>query len=160
MDARPYVSKKIRFDLTRLESPFYRADVEFHGVDHSGASYQARVFLNNTKADKNTPTDLSHGYVGSFFVFGHGGCLGDIGHCETRAGRKKYDVIPNQLRPQNLSLIATDKIRELGKKAKEFTVTIVPILAGGMAEVSQEDVDLENVVKLDDVSIITYDLEV
>ena len=38
--------------LDGLARQFSRADIEFHGVDHAGASYEGRVFLDNPTADK------------------------------------------------------------------------------------------------------------
>src|SRR5690349_17602205 len=68
--------------IETLPSEYERADLEFIGVDHAGASYEARVYLNNPNANSATePTD-ANGYAGSFYVFGHGGCYGDVGHCD------------------------------------------------------------------------------
>lgn len=58
-----------------------RADLVFYEVP--GPSYEAEVFLDNPKADADTPRELDSGYAGSFAVFGHGGCYGDEGHCAT-----------------------------------------------------------------------------
>ncbi len=69
--------------VNELPSQFSRADLEFIGVDHSGASYEARVFVNNPSADIGTQTNEANGYAGSYYIFGHGGCFGDIG-----AGRR------------------------------------------------------------------------
>ena len=53
-----------------------RADLVFYGVDHAGPSYEARVFINNPKADAETERVDEQGYAGSFAVFGHNGCFG------------------------------------------------------------------------------------
>ena len=43
------------------------------------------MFLNNTKADVDTPREINEGFVGIFTIFGHGGCVGDEGgHCEVQ----------------------------------------------------------------------------
>jgi hypothetical protein len=154
---KPYLSKEIHFDMGKLESDFYRADLEIKGLDHSGPSYQGRVFLNNPKANYDTPTSMAEGYVGSFFVFGHGGCLGDMDHCDVHAERKKFDTVPNPVTPEDTSIIVTDQLKKLAKRTKEFTVSIVPILTGGM--MNPEELDTEHVVNLDKISIVTYDLE-
>lgn len=156
--ARTYTSEKIHLNIRDLESEFYRADVVFQGLDHAVASYEGRIFINNPKAKYDTPTDSEHGYVGSYFVFGHGSCLGDAGHCDVHAGRQKFDVIPNPLQPYDLSVIITDKLKELGKTTEDFTVTVVPYVAPA-PKLGQEEVDLQNVVKVDKVSIVTYDKE-
>jgi hypothetical protein len=36
--AKPYVSHQIYLNIKKLENPFYRADIEFRGVDHSAES--------------------------------------------------------------------------------------------------------------------------
>ena len=156
---KTYVSGKMKLDVARLENDFYRSDLVIHGLDHSGPSYEGRVFINNPKADHDTLDDSAVGYVGSFFVFGHGGCLGNEDHCDVTRTTTRFNMIPNPLVPEKIPLIVTDKLKELGKKAKEFTITIVPRLAGGSEEVCQKDADLENVISLHHVSIETYDKE-
>jgi hypothetical protein len=147
-----YVSKPMYLKLDKLENRFKRADIEFHGIDHSGASYEGRVFLNNPKADKNTPKASANKYVGSFYIFGHGGCFGDIGHCEVSKEQRTYDYRPSHpLTPAYKRIIVTEQLRELAKNSDKFTVTIVPILAGGTTATYQE------IVKLEKISIITYD---
>lgn len=49
-----------------------RADLIFAGVDQAGPSFEARVFLNNPRADEGTPRGTQAGYAGSFHVYGYG----------------------------------------------------------------------------------------
>lgn len=160
---KPYVSDKIAFKMKDLEKPFYRADLELRGVDKSGPSYEGRVFLSKYDREEHpsqdTPTDEAHGYVGSFFVFGNGGCYGDMGHCDLNLSKTKFDVIPNREKPENITLMVTDKLKEISQDSGEFRVTVVPVSADGMNFVCQTGVDLENIVKIDKVSVVTYDLE-
>jgi tyrosinase len=150
-EPKPFVSKPLHLDIRRLENPFKRADIEFYGIDHSGSSYEGRVFLNNPEAKQSTAKAPAKGYVGSFYIFGHGGCFGDIGHCEIHGDRRPYDYRPSHpLTPAYKRIIATDKIRQLGKNTSEFTITIVPVLAKGT-------IATDEVVKLERISIITYD---
>jgi hypothetical protein len=155
---RAYTSERIHLNIRDLESEFYRADLVFHGLDHAVPSYEGRIFINNPKAKYDTPTDLKHGYVGSYFVFGHGSCLGDAGHCDVHAGSQKFDVIPNPLQPYDLSVIITDKLKELGRTTEDFTVTVLPCVVPP-PKLDGEEVDLENIVKVDKVTIETYDKE-
>jgi len=76
---RRFASKALDVPADREE--ITRADLIFYGVDHSGPSYEARIFFDNPRADAETPRDADVGYAGSFAVFGHGGCYGDEGHC-------------------------------------------------------------------------------
>src|SRR5215469_8045801 len=90
--AKKFVSDKI--GLGAFNQQFYRADLVFEGVDHAGATFEARVFLNNETANENTPTTGEQGYAGSFHIFGHGGCFGEAGHCEVRSNPRPYDPRP------------------------------------------------------------------
>ena len=85
-----FVANPLTVTLTAPGEPYYRADLEFHGVDHSKASFEGRLFINNPDAGPDTPTG-DESYVGSFWVFGHGGCAGDEGHCEPPAERRAFD---------------------------------------------------------------------
>ncbi|MGB5090949.1 MAG: hypothetical protein WBN72_08410 [Nitrososphaeraceae archaeon] len=151
-----FKSEAIHLDIQKLESEFYRADMILTGVDRSVPSYEGRVFINNPSANDDTSLDSDNGYVGSYFVFGHPSCLGDKGHCDVHAERQKFNVIPNPLVPEDISIIITDKLKEMGRKTKDFTITIVPIVISPPV-VGEEEVDVKNVVKLDKVSIVTYD---
>src|SRR5690349_10779254 len=106
--ANVLTSDPIRIDA--LDREFYRADIEFHGVDHAGASYQARVFLNKADADERTPRTIPE-YAGCFHIFGHGGCLGDVGHCDVKP-RRPYDPRPGHpLTPGRKAVVATEAVR-------------------------------------------------
>ena len=85
----------LRFPAEEGLAPFTRADVVITGVDHSAASYEVRLFLNNPAATADTPRTAEQGYAGRFTIFGHGGCYGDEGHCEVPAP----SADPTDLRP-------------------------------------------------------------
>lgn len=145
-----YVSSKIPVDA--LKKTFRRADLIFDGVDHSGASYEARVFLNNPQANAKTPTNGQHGYAGTFHIFGHGGCFGDVGHCEVRGVPRPYDPRPaHPLTPARKVLIATEALRKAVSKGKPMTVTVVPIVRAGT-----DLCDFDDVFKFDKLSVLTY----
>ena len=88
---RAYISPEIVLDIKKLENEFYRADIEIHNVHHAGQSYEGRIFLNNRNANQNTPMDEKNNYAGSYHIFGHGGCFGDIGHCDYKSERRRYE---------------------------------------------------------------------
>jgi hypothetical protein len=134
------------------EADFKRADLRFIGVDHSGASYEGRIFFNNPKANEKTPTTAASGYAGSFYVFGHGGCFGDVGHCDVPTHRREHDLRqPHPLMPQNINVIITDALRRQLKKGGEIHITVVPVVMA-----STEKSDLKNVLKFDHFEILTY----
>jgi hypothetical protein len=109
------------------ERTFSRADLVFYGVDHSGPSFEGRVFFGNPGADPRTPLDLD-GYAGSFHIFGHGGCFGDPGHCAVPSGRRDpFDLRPpHQLTPVTVTVIVTEALR--CHPAPTVEVTVVPVV--------------------------------
>lgn len=153
---KKYVSKPLKLSLSKLEKKFYRADLEFQGIDHSGPSYEGRVFINNPNANRDTEKTLAYGYVGAFYIFGHGRCYGDEGHCEVIKERRPFDLRPGHpLTPLDKRITITDQLKEIAKNTDEFSITIVPILVGeGKMEDTRQDL-----VQLEKISIITYNKE-
>jgi hypothetical protein len=157
-------TSKIHVNKEDLERDFYRADLRLLGVDIKVPTYEGRVFINSTRANLDTPTvdtptDLEHGYVGSYGIFGHSACLGDEGHCDVHTQRLKFDVIPYRLVPEDISITITDKLKSLARQTSDFTITICPIVCPPIEERDMEKVDLKNVVKINKVSIELYDKE-
>jgi len=110
--------------------PFTRADVVIAGVDHSGTSYEVRLFLNNPAATAETPRTAEQGYAGRFTIFGHGGCYGDEGHCEVPApSTDPTDLRPaHPLTPLDTYVTITDALRQiLARDGALHTVTLVPV---------------------------------
>ena len=145
-------------ELPELPAPdaISRADLVFYGVDHSGPSYEGRVFLNNTNANADTELELHAGYAGSFDVFGHGGCFGDEGHClPDQRFIDEFDVrAPHPLRPLTLTVIATDAIRSAlaDSSVSEVTVTVVAVVPAGDYPRARRDP-----LKFDYVRLLTYE---
>ncbi len=136
---------------TLLDAEFTRADIEFHGLDHSGATYEGRVYLNRPDASEQTPRDVPE-YAGSYFLFGHGGCLGDPGHCAVTP-RRFYDPrSEHPLTPTLKVVIATEAIRRAKDGADQITVTVVPILLSTNKTVGTP----EDLVDYNEVRIVTY----
>ena len=113
-------------ELPAADRPFERADLIFYGLDHSGASYEARVFMDQRGVGGDADT-THRAYVGSFFILGHGGCFGDVGHCDIPAERDPFDLRPaHQLEPAVRVLTITEPLRALlerGVEAAKVTVT-------------------------------------
>jgi hypothetical protein len=151
-----FVSEPLKVDLRKFRNKIYRADLEFDGIDHSGASYEGRVFVNNPHADYNTEKKAETGYVGSLYVFGHGGCFGDMGHCDVQMDRRPYDFrSAHQLTPIKKRLTITETVFERIKNTEKLIVTIVPILPKGMMMTNIKHP--EDVIKLESISLIMYD---
>jgi hypothetical protein len=155
VQAKAYTSEPISVEASPLAEQFNRADIEFHGLDHSEESFQGRVFLNNPDADENTELTPDQGYAGSFSVFGHGGCFGDVGHCEVPTEQRAHD--PRQshpLIPQTKVVRATEALRRAAAQGEGFKVTVVPVLPNGIERPDTEGI--EDVLKFDHISIISY----
>ena len=131
---RPFVSKSTGLTLVDVGTNFHRADLVFDGVDHSGRSYVLRVFFNNPAATENTDPSAENGYAGSVYVFGHGGCFGDEGHCEVPVERQSFDLRPpHQLTPAKMWLEVTDAIHQLAQREESLVITVVPVMTGEAA---------------------------
>jgi hypothetical protein len=135
-------------ELPMANRPFDRADLIFYGLDHSGVSYEGQVFLDARGVGADA--DETHrAYVGSFFIFGHGGCFGDVGHCEIPTTRDPFDLRPpHQLEPAVRILTVTDATRALmdrGVQAAKVTVNA-----------RTADRQAANVLAFDTVRLATY----
>lgn len=152
MQSKAYVSPSVTISAPALKGDYKRADIEFHGVDHSGASFEARVFLNDPGANEHTPTTLDTGYAGAFHIFGHGGCYGDAGHCKITGEPRAYDPRPSHpLAPTQKKVIATEALRHASAQGPDMTITIVPVITS-----LTEKCDLDDVLKFDHINIVTY----
>lgn len=120
-------------ELPPAQRPFERADLIFYGLDHSGASFTANVFMGprgvGAQADRSNKA-----YVGRFFIFGHGGCFGEKGHCDIPPEADPFDLRPaHQLEPATRILTVTDSIRELLERGAEAAKVTVIAEAEGRA---------------------------
>jgi tyrosinase len=155
-----FVSEPLELPAHGVEADFVRADLQFHGVDHSGLSYEARVFLNQPDADLETPPEPGDkgGYAGSFHVFGHGGCFGDVGHCDVPTDRNPNDRrLPHPLTPHTKTVIVTEQLRRLRDHTDtgQLTVTVVADVYGlGDLPVGR---DASEPLLFDSISLVTYE---
>jgi hypothetical protein len=151
-------SHALHFERGHLQrGDFKRADLVFEGVDHAGPSYEARVFLNNPGAAVETPRTLDDGYAGSFHIFGHGNCFGDVGHCDVNdRGKAPFDLRgPHPLTPARKLVKVTDALKHvLDRDGKLENVTMVPVAFGQPAT---NEADPEGFLKYDSVRLVTYD---
>lgn len=147
-----YVSEP--FEMPGLEdagTEFRRADLVFYGVDHTGPTYEARIFVNNPDADLSTPVDAAQGYAGSFTVFGHGGCYGEEGHCDpTERTTDPFDLRPEHpLTPQTKTVIVTDAVRPLW--GSPIVVTVVAVVAG------EDGAEATDALAFERIRLFTYE---
>jgi hypothetical protein len=114
-------------ELPPAERPFDRADLIFYGLDHSGPSYEAQVFM-AARGVGGEPGRSHRAYVGSFFILGHGGCFGDVGHCDIPTAADPFDLRPaHQLEPAVRILTITEPLRAM--LAQGLTATKVTVVA-------------------------------
>lgn len=130
---------------------YVRADIELLGLDHSGPSYEGRVFVNNKRANAKTPTDTKNGFAGRYHVFGHGQCFGDEGHCEIPKRRPEDHRSPHKLEPIVERLTVTEAIRHAAAKSTKVSITIVPVLKAATI-----GCDLDDVVRFERLRLVTY----
>ena len=147
-----FISPEIPLSFDRSENEFYRAVIEFYGIDVSGPSYKGRVFVNNPKANENTPLNEANGYVGSYHIFGHDGCWGDKDHCEMPPRRTYDSRIQSSLAPAYKFLNATKIVQKLIWSKSNATITIIPIVGRG-----QRMSDAKDVVHMSRIRINCYE---
>lgn len=145
-----FVSDPLANPAAAGEPEFTRADLVFYGVDHSGPSFEARVFLNNPGAGLDTPRDPEAGFAGSFTIFGHAGCAGDAGHCEVPGQpADPFDARPpHPLTPQTKTVIITDALHRVTDP--ELTITVVPVRPGPL------EAEVVDVLRFDEFRLLTY----
>jgi hypothetical protein len=145
-------SEGIPIPIWEGQPRFARADIELHGLSHRHDTYEGRVYLNNARASARTAPEARNGYAGSFFVFGHGPCYGDEGHCNLDPGPiHPFDYRrPDPLTAQVAVVNVTQRLLKLiDAGATELTVTIVPVDGAGKAA--------GDVLEFERLSLITYD---
>jgi hypothetical protein len=152
-----FTSKSIELDVKSMrDEDVARVDLEFLGLEHAGPSYEGRVFVNNSDADQNSPTTKESGYVGSYYIFGHGGCFGGSGHCSVDETERPYDYrTTHPLTPIYKRIEITEFIKDVTEDKYTFTVTVVPVIANGM-ENWPVHIDLENIIQLEKIALKTY----
>jgi hypothetical protein len=131
---------------------YVRADLELRGVRHTGASFEVRVFFNNRKATRATPKNEQHGYAGSAWVFGHGRCYGDPGHCRVPESYRAEDRRRSHpLTPIDLQIDVYSALRAAVESSTRLWVTLVPVV-----QAANSACELEEVLQFDSLALITH----
>ena len=129
-----FVFPDVHVDATPEGRPFSDAEIIARGVEQGGPSFEVRVFLNNEKADADTPADEQHGYAGSFHIYGF--------------GLDKPGETPKHKIPTDYVVPATRAVRAALQQSPALTVTLVPRYYSGPATASRD-------LHLDGISIAT-----
>ncbi len=149
-------------DLPDLRDSYIkRVDLQIHGVGHREASYQVRIFLNRPQADASTACEPEEGYAGSYWVFGHGGCVGDAMHCHVPEGSPhRYDVRPpHKLTPQVRVVPVTaawhaTEPSEANTRSPTLTVTLVSV--NGVDPDGTRREDASELLVFERLSLVAY----
>jgi hypothetical protein len=115
-------------ELPDPEHSFDRVDLVFYDVDHSGETFEARIFIDAPRNLKRDASTDHPAYAGSFYVFGHGGCHGEEGHCELPGERDPFDLrLPHHLEPELRIVTVTGAVERLvaaGKRKASVDVIV------------------------------------
>jgi hypothetical protein len=126
-----FSSQRLPLPIPENGTPFARVDLRFLDVAHDSESFEGRIFFNEPDASLRTPTDVSAGYAGSLYVFGHPHCWGDDGHCALPPGplHGHDDRTPHHLVPQLHVVRVTKSVERLIETgAKTVVITVLPIV--------------------------------
>ena len=100
------------------------------------------------------------GWTDVLYIFGHGGCFGDDGHCEVPTGpRRPNDLRPqHQLTPMDVRVVATDPLRAASERpdGSKLTVTVVPVIEPEDAADYKNTDLLNDPLLIQHASVITY----
>lgn len=130
-----------------------RADLEFEGVEHDGASFVMHIFLNNPDADAATPRTAEQRYAGYLTVFAHGDCWGDVGHCDIPEPVSAFDRRPpHPLVPFDPTLEISEPLQALSETpgpdgTGEITVTVLAF---------NEADETDGVLRFKELTLLTY----
>jgi hypothetical protein len=112
-----YRSKPLQ--LPAPEHRFERADLAFYDVDHSGPSFEGRIYIGAGRGLKRDAGIDHPAYAGSLYVFGHGTCAGEEGHCDIPQERDPFDFrLPHHLEPAPRIVTVTTAIERLVEAGK------------------------------------------
>lgn len=139
------------FAAAALRGGYRRADVELHRVDLAVPSYEGRIFVDRPEADRETPLDTEHGYLGSFFVFGKRDCWGeDEEHCAEPTTRPFDHRRPPNRYAKIRVRIRDGALQELATRADgELTLHVVAAVTG-------DETPAGDILRFDRLSIVTY----
>lgn len=143
-----FVSKPL--SVPRHEHPYYRADLEFEGLERFGASYIGHIFLNNPEADENTTLTAKSGYATRFTVFGHAVCFGETDHCKVAERVSPFDRNPEHpLTPVNITAEVTEALQRV--EAPHVTVTVLAYSS------NPADRERQDILRFGRLTLVTYD---
>jgi hypothetical protein len=147
-----YLSDPLPLSPAVMAGEFEAAQLIFYEVEHAGPSFRALVFINAPEADIDTPEEAETGFAGSFVIFGHGGCVGDEGHCDVPAHDKDaFDSRPlHPLTPQTKTVDIGAALKRAHGEGDHLTVTVLALVPG------EEQAELADVLAFSAMRMVTY----
>jgi hypothetical protein len=135
--------------VPRHEVPFASASLQFEQLRHDGPSFSVHLYFDNPGVEDEAG-EGGKGFAGSFVVFGHGDCWGDVGHCEVPEGpiAPYDDRPPHPLSPISLAVECTEALRALG----DVEQTTVTALAHSLDPEKKEEA-----LRFGRLTLVTYD---
>ncbi len=137
------------FALANTPDDVVRAELHFVKTVPPVDSFEARIFFNEENPGVATPTKDNPHYAGSLFMFGHGKCTGDEGHCQVPkvpADATHFAVVrpEHHLTPRTISLDVTKAVQyaKAASNDGQIEVNIVLVDAQGK-EVARDELDFE-----------------
>jgi hypothetical protein len=148
-----YLSEPLPLSPAVRAGDFSGAQLVFYGVEHAGPSFRALVFFNAPDAGLETPEEAEAGFAGSFVIFGHGGCVGDEGHCEVPAQAKDlFDSRPlHPLTPQTKTVDVGAALKRAQAEGDYLRVTVLALVPG------EEAAELADVLHFSAMRLLTYE---
>ena len=116
--APPPVPSPLRLTFPNVDGDVRAAILVFQSMAKTKDSYEVRVFFNDDAASEETPVKNNPSYAGTLWIFGHGECIGDLGHCDRPLPRRDFDQRPpHHLTPYDLTMNVSDSLRAIVREA-------------------------------------------
>ena len=116
--APPPVPSPLRLTFSGVDGDLRAAILVFQTMAKTKDSYEVRVFLDDHTAGHETPIKNNPRYAGTLWLFGHGECIGDLGHCDWPLPRRDFDQRPpHHLTPYDLTMNVSDSLKAIVREA-------------------------------------------
>lgn len=114
----PPVPSPLRLTFPSVDGDLGAALLVFQSMAKTKDSYEVRLFLNNRTASEETPIANNPSYAGTVWLFGHGECIGDMGHCDRPLARREFDRRPpHHLTPYDLTMNVSESLKAIVREA-------------------------------------------
>ncbi|HLK37624.1 MAG TPA: tyrosinase family protein [Polyangiaceae bacterium] len=124
----------LRVDLPGAGDKAIAGSLVFQGMAKTKESYEVRVFLNEDGPTTETSMAGNPHYAGTVWLFGHGECIGDLGHCDKPLERRDFDQRPpHHLSPHDLRMDVSAALKSVVDPAAPLRVTMVVLDSAGRA---------------------------